>query len=178
MNAHDTPKNESLSFMAKYGRSTWFYVLALAVLTFAVFSAFFLSAGMLYSSDQMQGLDSKVFLKDAIVKFHQVPFWFSPRLSGMPTIDALFGDMFYPISIVLSAILPVPQAISFKMIFHVFLAGFFFFLLLRRGFDQGPSRLCWRGILHAESGISLPHLSRTRWQDVCDCVGSISGLAD
>ncbi len=134
VNAHDTPKNESLSFMAKYGRSPWLYVLALAVLTFAVFSAFFLSGGMLSSSDQLQGLDSKVFLKDALVKFHQVPFWFSPRLSGMPTIDALFGDLFYPISIVLNALLPVPQAISFKMIFHVFLAGFFFFLLLRRGF--------------------------------------------
>ena len=51
----------------------------------------------------------------------------------MPTIDAFFGDMFYPFSIIISAILPVPQAISFKMVFHIFLAGLFFFLLLRRG---------------------------------------------
>ena len=118
----------------KYSQSTWIYVLGFAVLTFLVFSAFFLSGGMLSSSDQLQALDARVFLKDALVKFHQMPYWFSPRLGGMPTVDALFGDIFYPISLAINAALPVPQAISFRMIFHIFLAGLFFFLLLRNAF--------------------------------------------
>jgi hypothetical protein len=133
----NTPQQKSgqrPSFIARYGQNPWIYVAALALLTFLVFAGFFLSGGMLSSSDQLQGLDSKVFLKDALVKFHQIPFWFSPRLGGMPTIDALFGDVFYPLSLLINALLPVPQAISFRMIFHVFLAGLFFFLLLRRGF--------------------------------------------
>jgi hypothetical protein len=134
VNAIETPKKEPISFMARWGKNPWVYVLALALLTLAVFSGFFFSGNMLYSSDQLQGLDSKVFLKGSLLTCHQVPFWFSPRLGGMPTIDALFGDVFYPLSIVINAILPVPQAISFKMILHIFLGGLFFFLLLRRGF--------------------------------------------
>jgi len=134
VNTHGIPKKENISFFVKHGQRSWLYVLALAILTIAVFHVFFFSGGMLYSSDQMQGFDSKVFLKNSLASFHQVPFWFNPRLGGMPTIDALFGDIFYPFSIIINTILPVPQAISFKMIFHIFLAGFFFFLLLRKGF--------------------------------------------
>jgi hypothetical protein len=136
VNEHDTPRKKSVSFFVRHGQHSWLYVLALAIVTFFVFSVFFFSGGMLSSSysDQLQGFDARVFLKSSLLKFHQMPFWLSPRLGGMPTIDALFGDVFYPFTIVFNAILPVPQAISFKMIFHIFLAGLFFFLLLRKGF--------------------------------------------
>jgi len=144
VNEHNTQRKERVSFFVNHGQRSWLYLLALAIVTFCVFSAFFFSGGMLSSSDQLQGLDSKVYLKDALLKFHQVPFWFNPRLGGMPTIDALFGEMFYPFSLVINALLPVPQAISFGMIFHIFLAGFFFFLLLRRGF-RVPAPLAFVG---------------------------------
>ncbi len=134
MNTQKPKSDQRPSLFTKYGQSTWVYVLGFALLTFLVFWSFFLSNGMLSSSDQLQALDARVFLKDALVKFHQMPYWFSPRLGGMPTVDALFGDIFYPISLVINAALPVPQAISFRMIFHIFLAGLFFFLMLRNGF--------------------------------------------
>lgn len=117
---------------------TWVYILILGILTFLIFIQFFLSNQMLYSSDQMAGFDARVFLKDALEKHHQFPFWFSSRLGGMPTIDAAFGDAMYPISIVISFFFSIARAISFKMILHIFLAGVFFFLMLRKGFGVSP----------------------------------------
>ena len=132
------------SFLSKCGGNPWFWVFCLALIVTAVFSPFFFSNGMLFSSDQLSSFDSRVFLRNALSQAHQIPWWFSPRLSGMPTVDALFGDIFYPISMVINAVLSVPRAISFKMIFHIFLAGVFFFLLLRRGF-RFPLPLAFTG---------------------------------
>jgi uncharacterized membrane protein len=115
-------------------RNPWLYVGALALLVVIVFSGFFFSNKMLLSSDQLHGLDTRVFYKTSLLHFHQFPFWFNPRLGGMPSNDALFGDCFYPISILMGVLFPVDRAIGLKMILHIFLAGLFFFLMLRRGF--------------------------------------------
>ncbi|MBN1129566.1 MAG: YfhO family protein [Chitinispirillaceae bacterium] len=117
----------------------WLYVGALALLCVIVFSGFFFSDRMLLSSDQLNGLDGRVFYKTSLVQHHQFPFWLNPRLGGMPTIDALFGDAFYPVSVIMTFLFPVDRAIGLKMILHIFLAGLFFFLMLRRGFGlSGP----------------------------------------
>ncbi|NLE03003.1 MAG: YfhO family protein, partial [Fibrobacter sp.] len=118
----------------KYLNSTWFYVGIYFVLTVVMFHQFLFGSGMLFSSDQMGGFDSKVFLKKSLSEYHQFPLWFSSRLSGMPSIDAIFGDVFYLPSILFQLIFPIDRAISMKMIFHIFLAGVSFFLLLRKGF--------------------------------------------
>lgn len=89
---------------------------------------------MLYSSDQVAGLDARFFLKNSLQHFQQLPMWFSSRLAGMPSIDAMFGDPFYLPSVILNYLFPVHRAIGIKMIFHIFLAGTFFYFLLRKGF--------------------------------------------
>jgi hypothetical protein len=122
-------------FFANYSRKTWMYVVGLAIIIVVVFSGFFFSDNMLFSSDQLGSLDSKVFMRTSLVTHHQFPFWFSPRLGGMPTIDALFEDALYPPSIIFKALFPVHRALGLKMIFHIFLAGLFFFLMLRKGFN-------------------------------------------
>lgn len=93
---------------------------------------------MFYSSDQMAGLDSRFFLKNSLNHFMQLPMWFSSRLAGMPSIDAMFGDPFYLPSVIFNYLFPVHRAIGMKMVFHVFLAGAFFYLLLRQGFKFHP----------------------------------------
>jgi hypothetical protein len=115
-------------------KKPWLYIAGLAFLVIIVFAGFFFSNKMLLSSDQLHGLDGRVFYKTSLVTHHQFPFWFNPRLGGMPTNDALFGDAFYPISVIMNPLFPVDRAIGMKMTLHVFLAGLFFFLLLRRGF--------------------------------------------
>jgi hypothetical protein len=116
-------------------QKTWAYAAALALIVIVVFSGFIFSDSMLFSSDQLSGLDGKTFMRTALDTHRQFPFWFNSRLGGMPTIDALFGDALYPPSIIINAIFPVHRAIGIKMILHVFLAGLFFFLMLRKGFN-------------------------------------------
>jgi hypothetical protein len=57
----------------------------------------------------------------------------------MPSIDAIFGDAIYPPSMVMHILFSIPRSIGMKMVFHIFLAGVFFFLLMRKGF--GCSRI-------------------------------------
>lgn len=129
---------KSVPVYKKLITGTGLYYLGFAVLLLIIFSQFFFSDMMLYSSDQMTGLDAKVFLKNSIQNFKQLPMWFNSRLSGMPTVDAMFGDVLYPPSIILSLLFSVPKAIGMKMLFHVFLAGVFFFLMMRRGYGCSP----------------------------------------
>jgi hypothetical protein len=115
--------------------NSYVWIAALALIIIVMFSSFlFDNSKMLFGSDTMSGLDSKVYYRTAINTFHQFPLWFNSRLSGMPTIDALFGDSFYPPSFVFFSMLPIPRALGMRLVFHVFLAGLFFFLLVRKGF--------------------------------------------
>ena len=115
--------------------NSYVWIAALALIIIVMFSSFlFDNSKMLFGSDTMSGLDSKVFYQTAINKYHQFPLWFNSRLSGMPTIDALFGDSFYPPSFVFFSAMPIPRALGMRLVFHIFLAGLFFFLLLRKGF--------------------------------------------
>ena len=130
------PENAVPAAILNVLKSPWGVAAILFLLVTAVFHSFIFSGDMLVSSDQMNGLDTKVFLKSALDTFHQFPLWFSSRLSGMPTIDALFGDIFYPPSILITLLAPIPKAIGYKMILHIFMAGIFFFLMLRKGFGM------------------------------------------
>jgi hypothetical protein len=110
----------------------------MVLLVLVLFGQFIFSDKMLHSSDQMTGFGSRVFQKTALQHFHQFPLWLNPRLGGMPTIDAMFGDAFYVPSMVCHLLMSVPRAISMKMVLHVLLAGIFFFYMLRRGFRMSP----------------------------------------
>jgi hypothetical protein len=114
------------------------YILGLALIVIVLFASFLFSGDkMLFGSDTMGGLDAKVFYKTSLDN-HQFPLWFNTRLSGMPTIDAMFGDAFYPPSIAFFSTMPVFRALGLRLVFHVFLAGLFFFFLLRKGFKTSP----------------------------------------
>ena len=134
------------------------YAGALAIIVTVVFSVFFFSDKMLFTSDQLSGLDSKVFMRTTLVTHHQFPLWFNPRLGGMPTIDALFGDALYPPSIIINAIFPVHRAIGMKMILHIFLAGLFFFLMLRRGFNCSAPLAFIGGVFYMLNPEFFSHL--------------------
>ena len=115
------------------------YLILLAAIVIAIFSSFVFDGNkMLFGSDIITGLDSKVLEQNSLDKHNQVPMWFSSRLSGLPTIDALFGDALYLPSWLVYKIMPLYRAIGFRQVLHIILAGIFFFLLLRRGFKTSP----------------------------------------
>jgi hypothetical protein len=130
---HDVnPKKNILSIFLNRSAA---YIAGLALIVIIIFSGFlFDGSKMLFGSDTMAGLDARTFYRTSIDKHHQFPLWFNCRLSGAPTIDALFGDALYPPSFAFFSVMPVHRALGMRLVFHVFLAGLFFFLLLRKGF--------------------------------------------
>ncbi|NLW32137.1 MAG: hypothetical protein GXY77_11865 [Fibrobacter sp.] len=144
----DKPQNAVPAAIMSALRSSWGVAVILFLLVAAVFHSFIFSGDMLVSSDQMNGLYTKVFLKNALDIFNEFPLWFSSRLSGMPTIDTLFGDIFYPPSILITLIAPIPKTIGYKMLLHIFMAGIFFFLMLRKGFGMNNFVSLTGGVLY------------------------------
>jgi len=103
------------------------------------FSSFVFSDKIMVSSDQLSGIDARELTRAGLIRNGQIPAWFSTRLSGMPTIDAMFGDVLYPPSLIVRIFSPAYRSFGFVMVLHVFLAGLFFFIMLRRSF--GAARL-------------------------------------
>ncbi len=139
----DNPQSAS---QPKLLANSWLYIGIMAALTALLFGKFLFSDTMLFSSDQMSGIDGRVFLRDAIANHLQFPTWFAPRLSGMPSIDAMFGDAMYIPSLIMYALFPIYKATGLKMALHVLLAGIFFFFMLKRGF-KAPKPVAFAGAL-------------------------------
>ncbi len=107
-------------------------IIAYALLTVIFFAGPIFSPGkMIYGSDTMS---AGVFFRSLSADFWRqhlrVPLWNPYIHGGLPFVDAMHGDVFYPAAL-LQVILPVTYAIGLKLILHVFLAGVFMFLFLR-----------------------------------------------
>lgn len=64
------------------------------------------------------------------------PLWTPYQFGGMPYVAAMHGDTFYP-TFLLRAFLPTDVAMTWGFMIHVFLAGSFTYLLLRRALGLG-----------------------------------------
>lgn len=71
------------------------------------------------------------FFVDSMLKNGNLPLWLPYTVSGEPCIANPQTAVFYPLSIILFSIFPVYLAIGYGMLLHLFLAGFFMYLLLR-----------------------------------------------
>lgn len=103
-----------------------------AVLTIILFrDAFFNPSLMLYGTDSMSaGVFFRSFYANFWKTYHSIPLWEPYIHGGMPFVDAMHGDIFYPATI-LKFFLPVTYAMGLKLILHVFLAGVFMFYFLK-----------------------------------------------
>ena len=96
-----------------------FYFLLVAVL----FNQFLFSDGMLFGTDSIpSGVFFRGVYRDFVREYHELPRWDPYILGGLPFIDAMHGDTFYPTSL-LKFFMPLHRAMGFKLILHVFLAG-------------------------------------------------------
>ena len=103
-----------------------------AVLTLILFRAFVASGDMLYGSDTvLLGYFARKFYADFVTSAHAFPGWDPYVLGGVPFVDGMHGDIFYPTTL-LSFFMAVHRAIGWKLVIHVFLAGVFMYGWLRR----------------------------------------------
>lgn len=103
---------------------------ALTVLFF-LFQGALTPGHMVYGTDTMSaGVFFRTFYADFWQDHFRMPLWNPFIHGGLPFVDAMHGDIFYPAAI-LQIILPVTYALGIKLVIHVFLAGVFMFLFLR-----------------------------------------------
>lgn len=108
-------------------------IIAYAVLTvlFFLFQGALTPGRMVYGTDTMSaGVFFRTFYADFWQEHLRMPLWNPYIHGGLPFVDAMHGDIFYPAAI-LQILLPVTYALGLKLILHVFLAGVFMFLFLR-----------------------------------------------
>ncbi len=101
------------------------------VLTLVLFFDFVATEDMLFGSDTIpSGIFFRGLYRDFVREYTAMPLWDRFILGGLPFVDAMHGDTFYPITI-LQFLLPLHRALGYKLVIHVFLAGLGMFLFLR-----------------------------------------------
>jgi len=117
--------------MKKVFREKWPYLYFL-ILTVIVFAGFIFSDKMLFGSDTVEaGIFFRSFYADFVREYHRIPLWNPYIFCGLPFVDAMHGDTFYPLA-ALQFILPLFKALGYKLVITVFLAGVFTYLYLRK----------------------------------------------
>lgn len=101
------------------------------VLTLVLFVDFVVSDGMLFGMDTIpSGIFFRGLYRDFVREFKAMPMWDRYILGGLPFVDAMHGDTFYPTAI-LQFLLPLHRALGYKLVLHVFLAGVGMYFFLR-----------------------------------------------
>lgn len=111
-----------------------------ALVTLLLFrEAIFTGAGLLGIDTMALSYFARDFYTDA-VRSGGFPLWNPLVLGGLPFVEGMHGDIFYPFSLALFFLDPLPFW-TVKMGGHVFLAGVFAYLWLRRGLElrRGPA---------------------------------------
>ncbi|MFC1509506.1 hypothetical protein ACFL60_07475 [Candidatus Omnitrophota bacterium] len=112
-------------------KAKWIFFAVYFILTVIVFRSFLFDDVMLLGSDTIpDGIYTRQYYKDYHEEFGGIPRWNPLILGGLPFIDAMHGDTFYP-GAWLKFFMPLKRALGHKLIWHVFLAGVFMYLFLR-----------------------------------------------
>lgn len=122
--------------------------------TLLLFGAFLFSGKMLFGTDTIpMGYAARKVLTDLWMATGVMPLWNPTILGGIPMVDGLMGgDMFYPTTL-LQFLMPVHRAIGLKLVIHIFLAGWFFYLFAR---EKGASRPA--GLVGGTSYMFAPYI--------------------
>jgi hypothetical protein len=112
------------------------------LLTVVVFAGFIFSSDMLFGSDTIEaGIFFRSFYANFVQTYHRIPLWNPYIFGGLPFVDAMHGDTFYPLA-VLQFFMPLQKALGYKLVITVLLAGIFTYLYIRK---MGMSK--WAGVV-------------------------------
>lgn len=123
-------------FSSLPGRPVWYYFGLFALATIVLFAEPLFSPGkLIYGTDLLNG---NIFFRDFCIDYLSTnlswPVWDPYIHGGMPFVDGMHGDIFYPVTLFFYWLFGVFYAWGFTMALHVFFAGVFMYLFLR---EQG-----------------------------------------
>ena len=118
----------------------WLPVVAYALVTVILFREVVFGGARLLGTDTLElGYFARNFYTEFVQAFHRFPMWNPLLYGGLPFIDGMHGDIFYPPSLAMFFLDAAPMW-SWKMLLHVFLAGCFTYLWLREiGVSRGAA---------------------------------------
>jgi hypothetical protein len=105
------------------------YALATLSLAYPILAGRFLASP---NSDQyLAGYAFREFAATTLKTAGHIPLWNPYLMGGVPYVAGMAGDIFYPPSLLLRAIVPVDLAMSLAFALHLFFAGLFAYLFFR-----------------------------------------------
>jgi len=123
-------RKASLAFFGG-ARAKWGFFAFYFLVTVFLFRGFLFSDRMLFGSDTIpDGIYTRKYYKEYHAEYGGVPKWNPYVLGGLPFVDAMHGDTFYPAAW-LKFHMPLTRALGHKLVWHVFLAGVTMYLFLR-----------------------------------------------
>ena len=111
----------------------WAPALIYALITVVLFREFFLGGISMLGTDSLAlSYFARNYYTEFIQAYHRMPFWNPLLFGGIPFVEGMHGDIFYPPSLALF-FMDAGTMWGWKMSLHIFMAGIFTYLWLRRG---------------------------------------------
>ncbi|MDN3513587.1 MAG: YfhO family protein [Candidatus Brocadia sp.] len=139
-----------------WSKYDWFAILTLFLLTLAYFYNVVIPTDYNVLSDQNTDTRHQLFYWryfgfNTLAK-GTIPLWSPYIYGGTPFIGGVQSAIFYPLNLIF-LVFPIPVAINYSIILHVFLSGVFTYLYLRY-LNLGMSQT-----KHGQTSLSVPPLS-------------------
>ncbi len=110
----------------------WLPLVVYALLVVVLFRAFVFSDQMLFGTDTLAlGYFARDFYRNFVLSLHHFPLWDPYLFGGLPFVDGMHGDIFYPTTVLLF-LMKTSRALGWRLIVHIFLAGIFTYGWLRQ----------------------------------------------
>lgn len=126
----------------------WVAAAFYALVTLILFREFFLGGVSMLGMDSL-GLSyfARNYYTEFIQAFHRMPYWNPLLFGGLPFVEGMHGDIFYPPSLAMF-FMDARAMWGWKMSLHIFLAGVFTYLWLRRGLRLDPLPAFFGGLVY------------------------------
>ena len=144
--------------MKAKSRWTWLIIGVYGVIVIVMFSGFIFTDKMFFGTDMVpMGYMMRKVVADYWREHGRLPLWDPYILSGLPVVDAMHGDLFYPASL-FYLLMPLHRALGYKIVLHVWIAGLTMFFLLRTlGLRRSASFLGGLAYMTAPYLVSLAY---------------------
>jgi hypothetical protein len=111
----------------------WLPPVTYALVTVLLFREFFLGGTAMLGMDSLAlSYFARDFYTEFVQQYRRFPHWNPLLFGGLPFVEGMHGDIFYPPSLAMFFI-DARAMWGWKMALHIFLAGMFAYLWLRRG---------------------------------------------
>jgi hypothetical protein len=125
----------------------WAAPVAYALVTVLLFREFFFQGALLLGRDTYAlSYFARNYYTTSLHELHRFPLWDPLLFGGLPFVDGMHGDIFYPPSLAL-LFMDTRAFWGWKMVLHVYAAGLFTFLWLR-GIGLGRGAAFFGGLVY------------------------------